>query len=158
MLCKICNSNIPSHLQIDGKKHNLQSRNHCLTCVPFKSGKRLSVGLSRSRIYKTAECQRCHRTRSILAKNLCATCIVSISRQKLKQRAIEYKGGHCQLCGYCRCSEALTFHHRNPDEKDFNISGQYIRWERVKAELDKCDLLCHNCHTETHAASRIDTM
>ena len=152
MLCKTCNSNIPLRLQINGKEHNLQSRNHCLTCVPFKSGKRLTSGQPRT--YKIEECQKCHRYRPILAKNLCSTCIVSISRQKLKQRAIEYKGGSCQICGYNKCKEALTFHHRNPAEKDFEISGQYIRWERVKAELDKCDMLCQNCHAEVHTSLR----
>lgn len=153
-LCKTCHSNIPIRLRIDGKEHNLQSRKHCLTCVPFKSGQRLHKQTTRQHTYPVGECSRCHQTRTLPSKNLCSTCIVSISRQQQKQRAIEYKGGSCQRCGYNKCNEALTFHHRNPDEKDFEISGQYIRWERVRLELDKCDMLCQNCHAEVHTALR----
>jgi 5-methylcytosine-specific restriction endonuclease McrA len=68
----------------------------------------------------------------------------------LKERAIEYKGGKCQICGYNRCTSAMVFHHTNPAEKDFNISERQ-GWKSVVAELDKCELLCSNCHAEVHA-------
>ena len=73
-------------------------------------------------------------------------------RKKLKILAIEYKGGSCQNCGYKKCVDALEFHHMN-DEKEFGIAhkGHTISWERMKIELDKCILLCANCHRETHA-------
>lgn len=45
----------------------------------------------------------------------------------------------------------LSFHHRDPSEKKFIISGNHCRkWEIVREELDKCDLLCANCHMELH--------
>jgi hypothetical protein len=50
---------------------------------------------------------------------------------------------------------ALTFHHRDPSEKDFAISGTSWAWDRIKKELDKCDLLCMNCHAERHEKSHI---
>lgn len=67
--------------------------------------------------------------------------------------AVEYKGGACEICGYNKCEIALVFHHLNPTQKDFALSmGGYTRsWEKVKKELDKCTLLCSNCHAETHA-------
>ena len=67
--------------------------------------------------------------------------------------AVEYKGGSCENCGYNRCLEALEFHHLDPKEKDFGISSKgYARsWERVKIEIEKCALLCANCHREYHA-------
>ena len=67
--------------------------------------------------------------------------------------AVAYKGGKCNRCGYNRCIEALEFHHENPSQKDFNISSKgYTRsWERVQKELDKCVMLCANCHRELHA-------
>jgi hypothetical protein len=73
-------------------------------------------------------------------------------RLKLKLMAIEYKGGKCSKCGYNKCVDVLHFHHRNPNEKEFSISGKGITrsWEKVKKELDKCDLLCSNCHGELH--------
>lgn len=72
-------------------------------------------------------------------------------RQKLKQMSVEYLGGKCIKCGYNNCVWALDFHHKNPKEKDFTI-GKYttIGWEKLKLELDKCDLLCANCHRELH--------
>ena len=67
--------------------------------------------------------------------------------------AVEYKGGRCQVCGYERCIEALEFHHLDPTQKDFGISHRgYTRsWEKVKEEINKCILLCANCHREFHA-------
>ena len=74
-------------------------------------------------------------------------------RKEIRQRAIEYKGGRCQVCGYDHCSEAMEFHHLNSNEKDFGISQKgYTRsWGKVKMELDKCIMLCANCHREVHA-------
>ncbi len=76
-------------------------------------------------------------------------------RKKIRQMAIEYKGAKCQACGYNRCAEALEFHHVNSPGKDFSISEKgYTRsWAKVKEELDKCILLCANCHREAHARS-----
>ncbi len=73
-------------------------------------------------------------------------------RQRTKLKAIEYMGGSCKTCGYHKCSRALTFHHLNPYEKDFTISGKSLSWERIKLELDKCILICANCHAEEHEA------
>lgn len=78
---------------------------------------------------------------------------VSRRRRKVKERAIEYLGGQCKICGYCRYQGALDFHHIDPATKDFGI-GQYGHsrsWERVKEELDKCMLVCANCHREITA-------
>lgn len=73
-------------------------------------------------------------------------------RKKIRQLAIEYKGGKCSLCGYEKCLRALEFHHLESDEKDFGISAKgYTRsWDSVKQELDKCILVCANCHREVH--------
>ena len=70
--------------------------------------------------------------------------------RRMKLKAIEYKGGSCQKCGYNKSPAALVFHHRDTTEKDFNIGSRVIKWESLKPELDKCDLLCQNCHHELH--------
>ena len=74
-------------------------------------------------------------------------------RKKVRQMAVSYKGGKCENCGYDRCIDALEFHHVDPTRKDFNISSKgYTRsWKKVKSELDKCRILCANCHRELHA-------
>lgn len=66
--------------------------------------------------------------------------------------AIAYKGGKCQVCGYDKCVGALEFHHIDPTQKDFGISAKgYTRsWDKNRQELDKCILVCANCHREIH--------
>ena len=74
-------------------------------------------------------------------------------RRKTKQKLIFYKGGKCQNCGYDKeCPTAYDFHHRNPLTKSFGIGSHKttVSWERLKIEVDKCDLLCKNCHAELH--------
>ena len=69
-----------------------------------------------------------------------------------KQKAVEYKGGKCQKCGYDKCISALEFHHLDPTQKDNNFGNMKLRkWETIQEELDKCVLLCANCHREVHA-------
>lgn len=72
-------------------------------------------------------------------------------RKELKILAVEYKGGSCCKCGYDRYIGALEFHHINPEEKDFVVSKNTMSWEKMKKELDKCEMLCANCHREIHA-------
>jgi len=72
-------------------------------------------------------------------------------RQKLKEKGVEYLGGKCMKCGYDKCIAVLEFHYRNPEDKEFGISRyQNLSWMRIMVELDKCDLLCSNCHKEKH--------
>ena len=73
-------------------------------------------------------------------------------RRKLKEMAIEYKGGCCQECGYDKAKTALEFHHLDPNKKDFGIAakGHTRSWEKIKIELDKCIMVCSNCHREIH--------
>ena len=85
----------------------------------------------------------------------CKKCVVEAvqrRRWEIKKKAVEYKGGKCCKCGYNKCIDALEFHHIDPTQKDFGIGNKgYTRsWKRVKEELDKCDLVCSNCHKEIH--------
>jgi DNA invertase Pin-like site-specific DNA recombinase len=71
-------------------------------------------------------------------------------RKRTKIQLVEYKGGECEKCGYKKCIDALEFHHKDPNEKDFTISGKSWSFERLKKEADKCILVCSNCHKEIH--------
>lgn len=83
---------------------------------------------------------------------VCNTEAVTKCRNSIKIKAIEYKGGCCEKCGYNKYIGALEFHHLDPSKKDFGVSdGNYRNWLTVKEEIDKCLLLCSNCHKETHA-------
>lgn len=82
----------------------------------------------------------------------CRVDAVTRRRKKVKTMAIEYKGGKCERCGYDKYHEVLEFHHNDPSQKDFEISSKNHAkaWDLVKLELDKCSLLCANCHREVH--------
>lgn len=57
----------------------------------------------------------------------------------------------CELCGYNKNWSALCFHHIEEEEKEFEVNeARTASRERVKAEIEKCALLCHNCHMEVH--------
>lgn len=71
-------------------------------------------------------------------------------RKKKKIELVKYKGGCCERCGYNKSFEVLQFHHINPNEKDFSISGKSYSINRLKKEVDKCILVCANCHIEIH--------
>lgn len=72
-------------------------------------------------------------------------------RKKNKEKGIEYKGGKCEICGYNKCNSALEFHHIDPTNKSFTPSkNMNLAWEKLKLELDKCILVCANCHREIH--------
>lgn len=77
---------------------------------------------------------------------------ISELRREVKLKCIEYKGGKCEKCGYNKCPAALIFHHLDPAIKDFAISASgYSRsFAKCKPELDKCIMLCMNCHSEIH--------
>jgi transposase len=70
--------------------------------------------------------------------------------KRYKQQLVNYRGGCCELCGYRRCLAALHFHHRDPSQKSFSISSCSRSLENMKKEVDKCILVCANCHEEIH--------
>lgn len=73
---------------------------------------------------------------------------ITSHRRKMKIRAVEYKGGKCEMCGYDKCISAMEFHHPDPKKKDFHISHGSYGWEKI--QIAKCQLLCCRCHREVH--------
>ena len=59
----------------------------------------------------------------------------------------------CSICGYNKCAEALSFHHNG--DKEFDVSEFGSRsLEEIKKEIEKCEVLCMNCHAEENARKR----
>ena len=78
----------------------------------------------------------------------CLTDNATVRRHNMKERAIKYKGGKCQVCGYHKFRGALEFHHVSDNKELDNFTGK--SWDKLVKELDKCILLCANCHREEH--------
>jgi predicted nucleic acid-binding Zn ribbon protein len=70
-----------------------------------------------------------------------------------KLELIRLKGGQCEVCGYHKNTAALCFHHRDPKQKRFSLDLRDLSnriWEALLEEVEKCALLCCNCHAEAH--------
>ncbi len=70
-----------------------------------------------------------------------------------KKKLLNYFGGKCSLCDYSKCLAALEFHHKDPKEKEFNISNISVStdsWDKCIEEASKCILICNRCHREIH--------
>lgn len=81
----------------------------------------------------------------------CGKCIQRSSRMEKKSKLVEYLGGKCEKCGYCKCQNALEFHHVIRATKSFGITEKLDKsLDVLKKEADKCRLLCANCHREEH--------
>jgi hypothetical protein len=88
------------------------------------------------------------------AKIHCKKCHAKATHQRLidtRNQAIEFLGGKCNCCGYDRWRGALQFHHKDPTTKDPVLFKKRKNFENLKPELEKCILLCSNCHAEEHA-------
>lgn|ERR1035437_880656 len=134
-----CNKSCANHFNhrrhLEGKCHTCglptsSSRRYCPPCfIAYKNSRKVETKIKK-KIY-TREAVRSYLQRS-------------------KENSIQYMGGKCQLCGYNKYNGALQFHHVNEAEKSFTISGKCMSFDRVKAELKKCVMVCANCHGEIH--------
>ncbi len=124
----------------------------------FKEQERVEQGETRwgSKCKKEVKTENFHQRRGrAFSSTYCKPCTTEQTLErirKLKSQMIDYKGGCCSRCGYDKYQGALEFHHINRKEKDFNPSHlkKYSFDDRIKSELDKCVLVCSNCHREIH--------
>ena len=169
-ICKKCGEKFPNALTIEGKRRNFSHRIYCLKCSPwgYHNTKRIH-GTSTTDGFRV--CPRCQKTKPISeyykrrniegTSSYCKPCSInqSLERQReFKNKCLIFKGGKCEHCGYNKFHGALEFHHIDPELKDFEI-GRSKLWkfdDKIKNEINKCLLLCKNCHAEEHG--RIDKM
>jgi hypothetical protein len=125
----------------------------CLTCS------RTQQHEYRKRCIESGLCTDCGKCRSRPNRRTCQSCedkrkpYRRTLRQELKGFAVQYLGGACKDCGFTtEHLDVFDFHHRDPADKSFTI-GLFLKrdWNTVRDELDKCDLLCANCHRIRHA-------
>jgi hypothetical protein len=133
---------------------------HCSRCDSTKPLE--DFPKSRSEKFGRAHlCKPCHnkKTRDNRTKRLASdkdyrTSINLKKRLLLRERkrlAIEHKGGVCQDCGGVFPPCAFDFHHLDPKEKDYEPSAaSRVSLDKMLKELEKCILLCANCHRIRH--------
>ena len=153
--CKLCSEFFSLRVTIDGKERLLAKRKYCLKCSPFgqHNTKQLHAPTDLS---PERECESCKRVfpwaRAAGHRgNLCNTCVQRKRRALFSALIDEQMGLECWICCYSHSKAAMHLHHVDPAAKSFAVGGAESRsFEKVKAELLKCALLCSNCHAEVH--------
>jgi len=92
-------------------------------------------------------------------KAKCQRCLQDWERSKFQERIYKIVGGKdkmkCCSCGYDKCAAGIDFHHVDPTTKDHLVSGMKNYSEKkLRAEIEKCIMLCCMCHREYHADLR----
>ena len=165
-ICLRCNNSFPNWIKIDGKFKSLNSRKYCLDCSPHKLHNTRNLDLCS---IDTKKCLRCGEIKILNTDNFyykkdsinsksraysyCKQCWIDQTLErfnKLKKLCVDYKGGKCQSCGYDKYIGSLDFHHIDRNTKSYNISHKLkaYSFNKLKLELDKCVLVCKNCHGE----------
>jgi hypothetical protein len=138
-------------------KYKICSR--CDTRKPLKSfDKQTLKGKTYYKPYCSACKSKCYREKHPEVRKEIA------NRGKIKYRQKRFQMKYdlmksigqivCKECGYTDI-RALTFHHRDPHKKSFEISYGFTHsysFDTLLEEVKKCDVLCQNCHTISHCS------
>lgn len=141
--CRSCENIIPNRITVDGKVHVTKNRKFCTECSPFKMHNTNPISPNTRKTNKWSEFSEKRKNANKM----------SFYKRGLERRAYLYEksGGKCSICGYCKNSRALSFHHLDSNSKRFGLSLNEL-WSRTIEEIEiewrKCQLLCLNCHAE----------
>lgn len=143
-LCESCRRGFAAKMVVGGRVRSLYRRRFCTACSPFgtHNTSKHPPGIAVPEELKE------HRRRRRNAKTYRYQ---KKRRRQLKTELVEERGGRCESCGYNATIGALEFHHRDPASKEFGLGAFAGSRERLRAEAEKCDLLCPNCHRLRHA-------
>lgn len=126
------------------QNHKISTEKKCSKCNEVKKIREF---------YQRTNSDRKHDVGGYCKK--CSNLYHSNRVKEVKIKMIEYKGGKCERCNLNLKDShysVFEFHHINPKEKDVNFAKiKYQKWEVIQNEIDKCKLLCANCHRITHA-------
>lgn len=163
-VCIVCQSSFSRCPIIEGKRRNLYIREKCLNCQPFNKNAN-TWKRENGILYKF--CSLCQNylifdeenfipniSKKSRGSHKCRKCEYKNNRDrhnKRKSELVDLHGSSCRLCGYEKYIGALEFHHINPAEKDKNFRDMIrLLPELAAKELEKCILVCTNCHREIH--------
>lgn len=149
-ICLKCGEKFKNHVIIDGAEKTLNKRKYCLKCSPFGARNTKRLHLPQRDENSKKQCPVCGRKFKWTKNNVCPTCRSFKRREQQRTKAIDCLGGKCTECSNTDY-DVLTFHHRNPKTKKFNLCQSWQKsWKTLKKEIKKCDLLCANCHMKLH--------
>lgn len=135
----------------DCKKNKLKKK---IKTLEYKPVKFVCKSCGKEIEYRKKYCSDCiiERQKTRLKNNNYNYDYVLNWRNNNKKRAVDYLGGKCIICGYNKSLRSLDFHHLDPTKKEMTISKHLnkLKFEKLKTELDKCVLVCSNCHGEIH--------
>lgn len=132
-ICPKCRGNVPREIKINGLRKDLKGRKYCLNCSPLTVSRKIPS--ERQTFNENA--QKYQHSKGF----------------KRKRELVILKGGKCIICGYDKNLAVLSFHHRDPAQKQINLTRREMvgtKFEKLLLEIEKCDLLCCNCHFEKH--------
>lgn len=123
-------------------KYNIRCPRFCKCC----NEQILNERRHRGAVFCSNTCRRIHANKLNI-----------IRKDKLGQRFANFKLKiKCCICNYDKFGGSLDFHHINPKEKDRKIPYNITSFNLIKDEIEKCVLVCKNCHYELHNLIRID--
>lgn len=147
--CLLCKNKFTTKVEIDGVTRNLQNRKYCLSCSPWGEHNTKKLG---DEISDIRQCKICGKKFKSTRRWKCGSCNTKIRRMKNKIRAVILLGGKCNRCGWKGNVVAYEFHHKDGEQKEFNLGVVFNRsWDSIVSEILKCELLCSNCHRIEHS-------
>lgn len=131
---------LSSNIKIKDNGDGTKYCKHCLQNKPLSAYHSNGYSTSGTRKYKPL-CKKCEQDKKRI------TFYIKV-RDILLRQDREYA---CELCGYNKNIAALEFHHFEDEIKDYEISNMSSMSEKtLSTEIEKCALLCSNCHREYH--------
>jgi hypothetical protein len=158
--CAKCGGKIPWRIRNnEGREISLTKRKFCLSCSPLYSHNTRSLPHRIAHEAGERICPRCKTKKPLLAfyrrtdgrpACYCRKCTQDQVQERhiaFKKKAVAYKGGACMRCEFIGPAVCYDFHHRDRTTKKVEISRMRKgSWKAAVNELNKCDLLCANCH------------
>lgn len=148
--CLKCGREFKNRITINGSIKVINKRKYCLECSPFGLKNTRKLHLPKRDTNANKKCPQCNKDFKWNKNNVCWTCRSYNRRKTNREKGIRYLGSKCRCCGNAD-SDVLTFHHVDRENKYDNLSSLWhSKWNVIELELDKCELLCANCHMKLH--------